>query len=148
PGQVAVPGGPLAGGLLPQLRMTMTYRPGQTLGARPPLIDQAAIHRVERYLQTQDAGPVDSLYLAVRQARTALAEAPDDVLGRWTLAEASGLPRSQTREQVRVAVRPADNRPEQVFFPPVPSIRQTQAAAAWRNVLKLATRPELQTLAH
>src|SRR5262249_2222101 len=41
-----------------------------------------------------------------------------------------------------------NNEPDQVFFPAIPAIRRTQAAAAWRNVLKLTTRPELQMLAH
>src|SRR5262249_25216688 len=95
-----------------------------------------------------DSGPVDSLYLAVREARQALAEAPDDVLAQQTLGEVYWRLRFDTRERVRIAYRPGNNQPDHVFFPPAPSIRRTQTAAAWRNVLKLTSRTDLQMLAH
>lgn len=146
-GQAA--GGPLAGGVLPQLRMAMTYHYhlGRPIAAAPQAIDQWADLRYQLFMRLQDQGPPESLYLAIRAARRGLAKVPEDVLCQLVLAEAYTRLAYRTRERSRTAVVTANGQ-EQPFFRHVQLIRQTQVAAALRTVLKVNPRPDRQQVAH
>ncbi|MFO0925766.1 MAG: hypothetical protein U0736_01855 [Gemmataceae bacterium] len=151
-GLVGVPaaaGGPVPGGMLLPLRMTQTYAGmlGQPMtGPRTP-VDQLAAYRAHRFVIAEDQGPPSALYLAIREGRQGLAAAPDDVLAELILAEAYNRLAYRTRERTRTVAVSATGQ-AQTFFPHVPLIRQTQVAAALRNVLKLNPRPDRQQNAH
>jgi hypothetical protein len=98
----------------------------------------------QQYLGSLDEGPSSSAYLAVRNARRAVHDNPDDASAYLVLAQAYLCLRDQTRERICVARRGSNN----PLLPHVDAIRQSQIAVALRRVLALSPRPEVQQLAH
>jgi hypothetical protein len=80
----------------------------------------------------RDAGPPDSLYLAVRAARRSLHNNRDDALAYRTLAEAYVRFRALTREGLRASGSPA-------FV----QVRQAQVVAALREALACEPNPDV-----
>jgi hypothetical protein len=139
-GAAVGPRGPLLGGGLLPLRMNYTYTAldGRRL-VKPGVMDQRAIDALNRYLLSQNAGPPSSLYLAVRAARRALHELPDDPQTYLALADSFNLLTTLTRERSL-----ANNQ----ALLHVELIRRSQMAAALQTVLKLDPPPELAQAAH
>lgn len=100
------------------------------------------MRRFGAFLQDYDSGPVASLYVAIREARAALAKNPDDVVAQVYLAQAYNLLYYRTREQAMSSARRGQ------AVPQVRLIRQAQVAAALQSVLKVNPRDEDALLAH
>ena len=67
--------------------------------SRPTPLEQLAYHFREDYLARQDQGPPALLYLAVRAARRAVRDNPDDAQAYLVLGEAYRRMLQKTREQ-------------------------------------------------
>jgi tetratricopeptide (TPR) repeat protein len=136
-GLAAGAGGPALNGSLVSLRRCWTYHthrigPGEPT-VRPigaPLLDRWAYMLREDHSRMQDAGPPESLYLAVRAARRSLAVNPDEPRTHLLLGQAYDSLWRWTREGVTGA-----------NLWQLAAIRRTQVAAALNNALKLGVPP-------
>jgi len=100
------------------------------------------------FSRQRDAGPPESLYLAVRAARSALAVSPEDEVAQLLLAQ-SYFQFRETRERTRtnMAVWTGRGFDEQPILPHVRLIRQVQTVTALRNALqKTSNRQQQQNL--
>jgi hypothetical protein len=148
-GTAAGYGGPIVNGTLLQARIVSAYNVlyGGSLTS-PGFPEQFAFFTLETYRRSYDLGPSASLYLAIRQARTALADSPDDAQSQYVLARAYTDLMQKTRERSAVSVFVPQNRQEMPILPQVQSIRRTQVAVALRNYLKVHQRPDRRQIAH
>ncbi len=129
------PGGPVVNGALIPLRLCWFYRASLGLPLESPTVwDEVANMLQNRHVQQQDYGPVASLYLAIRAARQAIREQPEDPSPYFTLAEAYQLLHGRTRERLMTANRQ---------MPLVDLIRRTQQVAALQSILDLNPAPEI-----
>jgi tetratricopeptide (TPR) repeat protein len=136
-GNVAGPGSPVVDGSLLPLRMNVTFRLlAQREWVGTPF-DRETVRWLERQVTAYDQGPSDSLYLAVRAARRAIAENPQDPLGYLSLARAYLHLSQLTQEQTVTRM-----------LPHARVIRQAQISTALNNVLRLEPSPEVQLQAH
>jgi tetratricopeptide (TPR) repeat protein len=99
------------------------------------------------YINRLDSGPPDSLYLAIRACRRALAKNPEDIISHLALAEVYSRLNTSTRERSRT-MKQSQAGPDQPFFPHASMIRQTQIAAALQSVLKSDPPKERAQMAH
>jgi hypothetical protein len=141
-GCFAAPGGPLVNGGLFLARVDFTYRilhgePIQPPGRPLQAMDMLAGRLHDFYAGTQDAGPPESLYLAIRAARRALAVNPDEGRTHFLLGRAYFSLWLRTREHVLGNDLAA-----------VATIRRTQIATALNNALKLDLSPVMAQQAH
>jgi hypothetical protein len=141
-GTSAPPGGPPLGGLF-SARLNLAFTPTTT--PPPGRINEIVGRIIQGHMSVLDEGPASSAYLAVRNARQAIHDNPEDAASYLLLAQAYQCLRDQTRERICVA-RPGGN-PNPVL-PPVDSIRQSQIAGALHRVLALSPKPEMQQVAH
>lgn len=103
---------------------------------RPTPVEQLAYHFHEDYLAHQDQGPKGLLYLAVRAARRAVHDNPDDPQAYLVLGEAYRRMLQNTREQTwDPPQRLWDKRPPRL--PLLYRVRTAQAAAAYAHALVL-----------
>ena len=136
-GSGGAPGGPLVGAL-PLLRFNSTVADLQRGRRSSPGIELATRRWLEHYLSLQDHGPVSSLYLALRAARRALRENPDDVRSYLVLAEIVTRLAKHTRERAF-----SEN-----HFLLSELIRQSQAVGALHAALELKPEPEVEQVAN
>ncbi len=141
------PNGPLAGGIYFSLRFVPAH--DNMINRSRPLepLDRMFAARFQSFFQAQDRGPSDSLYLAIRACRRALARNPEDAMTHLALAEAYSRVEQSTRERARTTSQSV-GRPPQPFFLHSGVIRQTQIAAALQNVLKSDPSREQAQFAH
>jgi tetratricopeptide (TPR) repeat protein len=133
-------GGPFVNGTLLPLRLSYTFSRQHALSQEKPTgMDQRSEMLTQMHIQTQDLGPVSSLYLAIRSARQAIRENPEDANSYLLLAEAYQRLSQQTRERMAIAGRRLQL---------VELIRRSQRAAALRSVLALNPRPETGRVAN
>ncbi len=130
-GCAAAPGGPLANGTLWMARLDFTYRVlhGQAIAPRgtpPQSLDLFAEHLLSNHLAAQESGPTESLFLALRAARRALRQNPDDTATQLLLGEVYLRLAWKTRERDYARL-----------LPHVALIRQAQAAAALERAARL-----------
>jgi hypothetical protein len=143
-GTAAGPAGPLCNGTLLPWRINATYwhllhrYPPRSPEEPPDKLDREFISWMGRYEMAQNAGPPDSLYLAIRAARRALVENPSESRTYLVLAESYKLLATRTRERNRT----------QGILPHVAEIRQTQLAYAFNQVLRLEPAPQIAQAAH
>jgi hypothetical protein len=132
-------GGPVVNGALLPLRMNYAYNFYEGKLKSLTLMDQRAVQALERFRGMQDQGPPSALYLAVRAARRALQQLPDDTSTYLTLAESYNTLATLTRER-RLSESP-------LFLHPA-VIRRSQLSAALNNILKLDPPPEVAQAVH
>lgn len=130
-GCAAAGGGPLANGTLLTARLDFTYRVlhGQAIaphGTPPQALDLVAEHLLSNHLAAQESGPTESLFLALRAARRALRQNPDDAVTQLLLGEVYLRLAWKTRERDYARL-----------LPHVALIRQTQAAVALERAAQL-----------
>jgi hypothetical protein len=143
-GSAAAPGGPVVNGTWAAARLNL-LRPTPP-GTRPPPIDQILEEIFRQHMLAQDEGPPSSAYLAIRDARKAIHDNPDDISSYLVLAQSFLCLRDNTRERVCVAQYARDR--VIPLMPNVSFIRQSQIAGALQRVLALNPRPEVQMLTH
>jgi tetratricopeptide (TPR) repeat protein len=138
-GAAAGRGGPVVNGTLTLLRFhrrTAAASPGGRRGR--PSMDQVLQLWINEFLAKQDDGPPSSLYLALRAARQAIHDNPEDARSWLVLAEVCNRLSKHTRERSLV--------PFQWYHPYV--IRQSQITGALKSVLNLNPSPEMARTAH
>lgn len=164
-GQAAQPLGPVLPGTLVTARMWRVYgqaydwpllrfdrKTGKPEGGDVfAVFDERAFRMLGNYGMAQDAGPVESLYLAARLARRGLAESRHDARTSLVLAQVYSRLNTRTRERTRVGRTFVDEKGTpryEAFFPHVERIRQAQIAAALNRTFKLNPPASLQQVAH
>lgn len=108
--------------------------PEQAASYKPTPAEQLAYHFREDYLAQQDDGPPGLLYLAVRAARRAVRDNPDDAQAYLVLGECYRRLAQNTREQVWDPPQKVWNKrpPRFVLFY---RVRTAQAAVAYQHAL-------------
>src|SRR6185437_1935551 len=111
---------------------------GRLRATRSPLLrEREALRAQSLYVSTQDAGPPESLYLAIRAARRALLVNPQDAQTYLLLGQAYARLDELTRERfLKRAV------------PQMAEIRRTQMVAAFQNCLRFKPNPRNAADAH
>ena len=126
---MALPNGPVPNSLL-ALSWSTTYHdlfpPGAMRPSREPLPrERAAVQARGLFVRTQDAGPVDSLFLGLRAARRALQSNPEDAQTYLMLAQLYSHLDGDTEERT---LRLAESE--------LAKIRRTQIVAALQDCLR------------
>jgi hypothetical protein len=129
-------GGPVLNGTLGPLCLCLpAYRaPNMDLPERSQRMNQFSDMLQQSFMQSQDSGPVSSLYLAIRWARRAIHDNPEEIDPYLTLSEAYRLLYQGTRERLVANSRQ---------MPLVEMIRRSQRAAALQAVLDLKPPPRI-----
>lgn len=136
-GAAAVSGQATLGNLLP-LRLASCYGPAnEGEGDQPDRLAPAAFEMFGRAVRTMDAGPPESLYLALRAARRAIEASPDDPRSHFYLGQVYSQLWNRTREQYLARGSPV-----------LAGIRRTQIATAFNRALRLAPPVGLAVEAH
>lgn len=136
----AGPGGPLANGALFQARFVAAFD-GQKVGPQPRPFDAIARAVVLGKMPLQDLGPPAALYLAVRAARRALADNPDDAWAHLRLAQAYFSLHFSTREWPLTG-EPNPQMQQGAVHSYLHYLRLVQIATALRDAVRL--NPDLQ----
>jgi hypothetical protein len=126
--QNALQRGPVPNSLL-ALHWSKTYGDVFPSGDQPARVvtpqERIALIPAQFHASTQDSGPVESLYLAIRAARRALLVNPDDAQSHANLGKAYRFLSGATRERLIQRV-----------FPQLAEIRRAQTIAAFQNCLR------------
>jgi tetratricopeptide (TPR) repeat protein len=131
-------GGPVVNGTLLLVRFHRPASMASPLGGRAaPSLDAFLVDRLNKFLAAQDSGPPASLYVALRAARQAVHDNPEDARSWLVLAEVYRRLSQLTRE-----------RSWEGPLPQTRMIRQSQIAGALYSVLALNPPPEMARVAH
>jgi hypothetical protein len=130
--------GPVANGELPLLRLALSYM-DRAPGEQMTRTDADAMKLFSSFYGMQDQGPPASLYLAIREARQALAKNPEDAQSHLLLAQSYLTLSQATGERVCFA---------NGLLPQVDLVRRSQAAGALVTLLELKPAPEVAMMAH
>lgn len=133
--------GPVPNSLL-ALSWGCTYEALFPQGARRPVRrdlprEGAALMARALYVRSQDAGPPEALYLAVRAARRALRDDAEDPQAHLLLAQAYTRLEGETQEQYLKTV-----------LPQLADIRRAQKTTAFQNALRFGLTPRDAATAH
>jgi hypothetical protein len=138
---LALPNGPVPNSLL-ALSWSTTYHdlfpPGAMRPSREPLPrERVAVQVRGLFVRTQDAGPVDSLYLGLRAARRALQSNPEDAQTYLMLAQIYSHLDGETEERT---LKLAESE--------LAKIRRTQIVASLQDCLRFQPAPRSAVQAH
>jgi hypothetical protein len=132
----ATPGGPVLNGVLLPVQFSRVLGSSQTDRPARWAFDRAGVLH-DSYVSSQDAGPPDALYLAIRAARRALAANPRDEVASFCLGKAYFELSRHTREGALTR-----------GLPRLAQVRHDQIVAALSDALRGHLSPVLAREAH